>query len=589
MNRKTPTARYLPLFLVSSLFSAVGCAGNAVRTLSSSTETSDVANVLMQTKQNIYYGNLHSHHFMGAMGSKKNPLTLAEAIAPGDCKVGHATFPGDDGRPCRDEDGQTNQTVLPRGSLADGTPDLIDYFRQACEYGTGKGKGDLDILFVTPHTKNNRENEGQVVTSSAEVDLIARHSLLPSLNPEQKNAADRYCGMGQEASSISAGNHINIFGQFTMATSDVHPFFFPSGKFGQLYPEIGQRMRAGEKIILQMNHPNATSDLWLGNFDRLKTDKKLKETKLNDYGLDDFAPIGCLLENLPEDPSCAGISSNSISIDDIKKTYAKIREISGNPFRLIEIIPPSQGGYEEGQAGAQSSDPTPADESFGATTNTQTVFRKVQHRDGPNSYEKGIHNWIFYLSMGFKLAPTANQDNHFMNYGSATASRTGILSADLRENNVLSAMNNRKTFATEDVNSRIVLTSQNVPAAGQPILVQGMMGDILKTDENLIRLNLAYLDPDASEEDAVVRLYYYRESDEIDFSYTAKIQNAFRTVTFEPSVAGVSKAFLPDPQATGRNANDLVAVRSGSSVTIDLPHRGWTVGFRGNNPKRRPR
>lgn len=569
MNRNFISVVCAPLLLTTHLFLESGCATSAPRFPSSASDTSDLANVLAQAKRNIYYGNLHAHHFMGATGSKKNPLSLSEALAPGDCKVGHATFPGDDGRPCRDEDGETNQTILPRRTLADGSPDLIDYFKQACEYGTGKEKGELDILFVTPHTKNNHQDEGQVVTSSAEADLVARHDILSSMNPEQEKTANYYCGMGQEASSISAGNHINIFGQFSIKKSEVHPFFFPSGKFGKLYPEIGARIKSGEQIMLQMNHPNATSDLWLGNFDRLKTDKKLKKTKLNDYGLDDFAPVGCLLGNLAEDPSCAGIAGDSISLTDIKKTYENIRNVSGNPFRFIEVISPSLGDYEEGEAGAGST--TASNESFGATTNAQTKFRKVQRRDDANSYEKGIHNWIFYLSMGFKLAPTANQDNHFMNYGSATASRTGILARDLREGSVLAAMNERKTFATEDVNSRIVLTSESVAAPGKPSFVQGMMGDTLRTDEESIRLNIAYLDPDAGEEDAEVRFYYYRENDVIDFEYSAKIEDAFRTVALQPAVSGISTAILPESGAKGRSASDLVPVRSGSSVTIDLP------------------
>jgi hypothetical protein len=546
-----------------------------------------------------YFANLHAHHFMGAKGSKKNPMSLEEAIAPGPCRVASAQFPADDGRPCRDDESGENVTIEPRTKRDDGSADLVDYFKQACEYGVGKGK--LDVLFITPHTKDNQtpafkdgwdagldeaakvkkaeqiRKSFQLAADSAEQDLLERFKLLSTLNPAQDRSAKNYCGMGQEASSISAGNHVNIFGQFRIGKESAQPFFFPSGQFGKLYPEIGRRIAAGERILLQMNHPDVRSferpwqgDLWLGKASELLADKRNKG-KMNDYGLDDFAPTGCRLGTISGE-ACAGIEGDELTIEDVKKTYAEIRKVSGDPFRLIEVVSPSLGGAKEGDE-SDTEETDASKEGFGATTNTKTGFRKVQRRESADTFEEGVYHWIFYLSMGFKLAPTANQDNHFMNFGSATASRTGILARDLREASILDAIDRRRAFASEDVNAG-VMTYAETMSGGKSAVGKGAMGDAIRLFASVgksTRIHIAYQDPDSEESEAEVRLYYYRENDSLDFGHEAVKTNVFRTVGWETIPTGYYRAILPQSDAAGRAPNDLIPIRSGTSVRVDLP------------------
>lgn len=61
-----------------------------------------------------------------------------------------------------------------------------------------------------------------------------------------------------------------------------------------------------------------------------------------------------------------------------------------------------------------------------------------------------------YLSLGFRIAPTADQDNHFRTWGTATNARTAIVADQLTKPALLRAMRARHVYATEDKNLRLV-------------------------------------------------------------------------------------------------------------------------------------
>ncbi len=509
-----------------------------------------------------YRANLHAHHFMEVKGSKKNPLKMEDVLVEGPCR-GSGTFTMDDGRPCRDVQGVVNATILPRKN-EDGSFDLPDYFRQACAYATpfGTDEGDLDILFVTPHTKNDGKNEGQIVTSTSEAEMIKRANMLAEINPAQLGPRlgkpKHFCGLGQEASSISAGNHINILGQFKIGGTSPKPLFFPTGDFRALYAEVKTRRAAGEKIFLQLNHPGVKQDLWWKSMAEFANSKSRKKEGLNDYGLDDYAPVGCMVGKLTG-PECEGVTATELTTELLKQTYVNIRKASGDPFRLIEVVPP--GGSREGESTDEEGTTAPgAPKRFGATNNSMTTFPSVQDRKDPNTYEEGVFDWIYYLAMGFKIAPAANQDNHHANFGSATASRTGVLAKDLKEKSVLDAFLGRRTFASEDRNAGILLTLDSGKT-------KKVMGDIVKTSSRRGKFRVGYYDPDAKEASAQVRVYYYRANDLLDFTYGAGMKKVFRTLSFDAR----GRPKVPAIDATDRSENDLLPIRNGESVTIDLP------------------
>ncbi len=61
-----------------------------------------------------------------------------------------------------------------------------------------------------------------------------------------------------------------------------------------------------------------------------------------------------------------------------------------------------------------------------------------------------------YLNLGLHVAPTADQDNHKRNWGNATDARTAVLAPTLTKAALLAAMRQRRVYATQDRNLRLV-------------------------------------------------------------------------------------------------------------------------------------
>jgi hypothetical protein len=56
-----------------------------------------------------------------------------------------------------------------------------------------------------------------------------------------------------------------------------------------------------------------------------------------------------------------------------------------------------------------------------------------------------------------QVDPTADQDNHEKNWGSATPARTAIVAPTLTKASVLDALRRRHVYATEDKNLKVVI------------------------------------------------------------------------------------------------------------------------------------
>ncbi|MEK6688697.1 MAG: lamin tail domain-containing protein, partial [Gemmatimonadota bacterium] len=93
-----------------------------------------------------------------------------------------------------------------------------------------------------------------------------------------------------------------------------------------------------------------------------------------------------------------------------------------------------------------------------------------------------------YLNLGFHLAPTADQDNHLENWGSAANTRTGVIAQELTRTSLLEALRERRVYATEDRNLRVIVrvaghmmgsrvTGTAVPATGAALPVELELSD----------------------------------------------------------------------------------------------------------------
>ncbi len=464
----------------------------------------------------FYSANLHSHHFMG----RGKPETYP-------CQIG-AEPPFDDGRPCRNNDAGVNEKIE--------HAEFLDYFSEACRYA--KERGGLDILFVTPHTKSGREN----TTDVGAQDFADRQKLLKTLNKDFGGSF--YCGLGQEAGSVSTGNHLGIVGHIrSEAPRPTEPLYFPTGRYDLAYREIADRSRRGEKFILQFNHPDVNQDLWWEELSAHVGGGK--EALLNDYGLDDFAPMGCFLNRahvtgVPG--ACAEPTGKSIDRNMLTRSYSAMREASGDPFRLIEV----------GRTG-------------GATTNSGVAFKTVRKRNGKvghGSLDPEIRDYIHYLNMGFRLAPTANQDNHHMNWGSATSARTGVLARSLAEEDVIGALDERRTFASEDQNARALIYAR-LPEG------KAVMGDIVETRASSVRLTVAYDDPDAADAMAALRVFYYRAGENLGEGKEMLFPTIQRLIEFR------ARPVLPSgapSQVYDRPIGPLdPSIRAGQPRVFDIP------------------
>lgn len=109
--------------------------------------------------------------------------------------------------------------------------------------------------------------------------------------------------------------------------------------------------------------------------------------------------------------------------------------------------------------------------------------------------------YLRYLDRGFHLAPTGNQDNHFKNWGTLSATRTGVIAPALTKSDLLAALKARHVFATLDANLSFVA---HAVVGNQRVL----MGDIL---------------PQPAPGTAFAIEYMLRDEDEPDASYDIEV------------------------------------------------------------------
>jgi len=131
-------------------------------------------------------------------------------------------------------------------------------------------------------------------------------------------------------------------------------------------------------------------------------------------------------------------------------------------------------------------------------------------------------NYILALNRGWHLSPTANQDNHKENWASANDARTGILAKTLTYEDIMDALWNRRTFATEDKNVKLYLYGNGE-----------VMGSVLRTTEKA-ELYIRYSDKG----DPVDKVYIVSQSathelgelsgkDEFEYDMTLDIPDGY--------------------------------------------------------------
>lgn len=250
-------------------------------------------------------------------------------------------------------------------SYSDGSGTPADAYRMACSAG-------LDFFAVTEHNHDKGEGKGdrrddRLIATNPDLYSGRPHSLV-----ETANAMDRpgQCVTlyGQEFSTISSGNHMNIF--------DIDRVIaVPNGEFDQLISWLDvNRDSRGNIALAQFNHPDT------GREDR-------------DYGRDDFD-----------------------GGDEASWIQGMAPQVS-----LIELLNAPALRPGTGQR----------------THDHQSLYFR-------------------YLNLGFHLAPSVGQDNHYRNWGVSTDARVAVIAPDFSRAGIVEALRRRHAYASEDRNLRVV-------------------------------------------------------------------------------------------------------------------------------------
>ncbi len=200
-------------------------------------------------------------------------------------------------------------------------------------FARAKANG-LDFMAVTAHNHSDAERgakgarrdgvlianntdlydspDTQTITRNFRVDGVEQTETLSaeSLMTAANEATDTnfVAIFGQEFSSISSGNHVNVLGAQTVIT-------VPNGDFAPLYSMLSSGTAAGP--VVQMNHPDIHRDL----FYRGSDDKVIRAMR-NDYGFDEFGrDFGALVAAADRHISLIEVLTGPALDDEIHTTY----------------------------------------------------------------------------------------------------------------------------------------------------------------------------------------------------------------------------------------------------------------------------
>jgi hypothetical protein len=295
-----------------------------------------------------------------------------------------------------------------RNSDGSGTPD------EAYKYARDVGK--LDFLAITDH---NHQAAEEGAGERKDGILIAKKHSLYEKNARHNSTIDVASTInetpgflalyGQEFSSISKGNHINVF-DVPLVIDDAQ---VPNGDFKGLIAWIENAAHfdsTGQKAILQFNHPSAS----------------LRGAKV-EYGMQQFG-------------------SQQTWIDTMGK-YTCLIEILNGP----------------------------------GTHNVNGAKPEVFESD-----------YFHYLRLGFRVAPSGDQDNHYKTWGTETNARTGVIAEELTKKAILAAIRARHVYATDSPQLKVIIKGS---VNGQSF----MCGDVVKANAGtMVHVQCAIQDDDDS-------------------------------------------------------------------------------------------
>ncbi|MCP4447701.1 MAG: hypothetical protein GY811_20545 [Myxococcales bacterium] len=382
-----------------------------------------------------FYGNLHAHfHATHTDGAGEHKL--------------------DDGK-----DHQLDEAGEPLG--AEVGDDVATAALNAYRYA--QRDGGLDFMALSPHVNNENPADGPDMANMSQESFDEMRAMADHMN--ETEAGNFVALASMEWSTNSSGNHLGIFGIGALAKVE-------RGRFDKLYDSfLHERRASGERPLVMMNHPRTlreNEEYLTGSWDQIFgvnlqeiPNNSQRKKKFNDYGLDDYSPLRDVLPSWID-----GTAMPDESIVD--QTLQNVRAASAPYARLMEVT--MGRGNEFGDESSRN--PSLIEDEEG-----NIVRRTKVHTD-----------FDYYLSRGFRVAPVANHDNHFANWGTGHSSRTGVVSDSLSKKKLLDTLDRRRVFASEDENLSVhFYANDRVP-----------MGSETATTDSSVKLSALIADPDYS-------------------------------------------------------------------------------------------
>jgi phosphatidylserine/phosphatidylglycerophosphate/cardiolipin synthase-like enzyme len=345
---------------------------------------------------NIFFGNLHAHHFH---------------------RSGEKWL--DDGQLMREIDGELVSVEDEAGA------DPL-----AFAYRYARDVAGMDFLVLSPHVYDDDPADQLNMPNMSTSGYQRMMDTARDVN--QESAGSFLAVASMEWNTNSMGNHVNIFGSGELCK-------IRRGAFDLLYDEfLPMRALMGDNPRLMLNHPRTfrqRADVLTGNWDQIfdvdlrDIPKRGQRTKkFNDYGLDDYPPLKELRESWIEQ----GVAPDPQVVEE---SLENVRNASAPYVRLMEVT--LNRGSEIKHTLSQNPSIVPDDEG--------EMFRLTKvHSD-----------WDYYLLHGFELAPAASHDNHYANWGTGHSARTALLAGSLDPQSFLDAIDDRAVYASEDENLEI--------------------------------------------------------------------------------------------------------------------------------------
>ncbi len=110
---------------------------------------------------------------------------------------------------------------------------------------------------------------------------------------------------------------------------------------------------------------------------------------------------------------------------------------------------------------------------------------------------EGEKHYLHYLTRGFKIAPSADQDNHKRTWGTLTKARTGVLARERTREGIKEAIRSWRCYASTDNNLKVWFSVN-----------EKIMGSDMNADSRLLQIAYKFEDPDEADAKYDLRLLY---------------------------------------------------------------------------------